>query len=70
MARRLISFGELDEIEGLVEHHRKLQERLEVAFLGERGDARAQAVGLEPRLLGQLAVHGVTRVAEQASAIT
>jgi hypothetical protein len=31
MARRLISFRELDEIEGLVEHHRKLQERLEAA---------------------------------------
>lgn len=29
MAKRLISFKELDEIEGLVEHHRKLQERLE-----------------------------------------
>ncbi len=29
MARRLISLRELDEIEGLVEHHRKLQERLE-----------------------------------------
>jgi len=30
MAKRLISFRELDEIEGLVEHHRKLQERLEM----------------------------------------
>ncbi len=29
MAKRLISFRELDEVEGLVEHHRKLQERLE-----------------------------------------
>lgn len=29
MARRLISLRELDEIEGLVEHHRQLQERLE-----------------------------------------
>lgn len=29
MAKRLISFRELDEIEGLVEHHRQLQERLE-----------------------------------------
>jgi cell division septum initiation protein DivIVA len=29
MAKRLISFRELDDIEGLVEHHRKLQERLE-----------------------------------------
>lgn len=29
MAKRLTSFGELDEIEGLVEHHRKLQERIE-----------------------------------------
>lgn len=29
MAKRLISFRELDEIEGLVEHHRKLQERIE-----------------------------------------
>lgn len=29
MAKRLISLSELDEIEGLVEHHRKLQERLE-----------------------------------------
>ncbi len=29
MAKRLISLRELDEIEGLVEHHRKLQERLE-----------------------------------------
>lgn len=31
MARRLISFRELDEIEGLVEYHRTLQERLEAA---------------------------------------
>lgn len=30
MAKRLISFTELDEIEGLIEHHRKLQERIEV----------------------------------------
>lgn len=30
MARRLISLAELDEIEGLVERHRKLQERIEV----------------------------------------
>lgn len=29
MAKRLISLRELDEIEGLVERHRKLQERLE-----------------------------------------
>ena len=29
MAKRLISFGELDDIEGLIEHHRKLQERIE-----------------------------------------
>ena len=29
MARRLISLSELDESEGLVEHHRKLQTRLE-----------------------------------------
>ncbi len=29
MAKRLISFSELDEIEVLVEHHRKLQERIE-----------------------------------------
>lgn len=29
MAKRLISFGELDEIEGLIEHHCKLQERIE-----------------------------------------
>lgn len=29
MAKRLISFRELDEIEGLIEHHRKLQERIE-----------------------------------------
>ena len=31
MARRLISLRELDEIEGLVEHHRKVQERIEAA---------------------------------------
>ena len=29
MAKRLISFNELDDIEGLVEHHRKVQERIE-----------------------------------------
>jgi len=29
MAKRLISLRELDEIEGLVEHHRQLQARLE-----------------------------------------
>lgn len=29
MAKRLISLSELDEIEGLIEHHRKLQERIE-----------------------------------------
>jgi hypothetical protein len=29
MAKRLISFYELDDIEGLVEHHRKVQERIE-----------------------------------------
>jgi len=29
MAKRLISLSELDEIEGLVEHHRQLQARLE-----------------------------------------
>ena len=29
MAKRLISMRELDEIEGLVEHHRQLQERIE-----------------------------------------
>lgn len=29
MPKRLISSSELDNIEGLVEHHRKLQERLE-----------------------------------------
>jgi len=29
MAKRLISSNELDEIEGLVEHHRKVQERIE-----------------------------------------
>ena len=29
MAKRLISFGELDKLEGLVEHCRQLQERLE-----------------------------------------
>ena len=29
MAKRLISLAELDEIEGLVERHRKLQERIE-----------------------------------------
>ncbi len=29
MAKRLISFEELDEIEGLVEYHRKVQERIE-----------------------------------------
>jgi cell division septum initiation protein DivIVA len=29
MAKRLISLFELDEIEGLVEHHRQLQERIE-----------------------------------------
>ena len=29
MAERLVSLAELDEIEGLVEHHRKLQSRLE-----------------------------------------
>ncbi len=31
MAKRLISLRELDDIEGLVEHHRKVQERLEAA---------------------------------------
>ena len=31
MAKRLISLRELDDIEGLVEHHRKLQERIESA---------------------------------------
>ncbi len=31
MAKRLISLSELDEIEGLVEHHRKVQERIEAA---------------------------------------
>ncbi len=30
MAKRLISLPELDDIEGLIEHHRKLQERIEV----------------------------------------
>lgn len=30
MSRRLISLGELDRIEGLVEYHRQLQERLEI----------------------------------------
>ncbi len=30
MAKRLLSFSELDRLEGLVEHHRQLQERLEV----------------------------------------
>jgi len=29
MAKRLIRLHELDEIEGLVEHHRKVQERIE-----------------------------------------
>lgn len=29
MAKRLISLSELDEIEGFVERHRKLQERIE-----------------------------------------
>ncbi len=29
MAKRLISLRELDEIEGMVEHHRKVQERIE-----------------------------------------
>jgi uncharacterized protein YigA (DUF484 family) len=29
MAKRLVSLSELDDIEGLVEHHRKVQERLE-----------------------------------------
>jgi cell division septum initiation protein DivIVA len=29
VAKRLISLRELDDIEGLVEHHRKLQERIE-----------------------------------------
>lgn len=29
MAKRLIRLQELDEIEGLVEHHRKVQERIE-----------------------------------------
>jgi cell division septum initiation protein DivIVA len=29
MARRLISLRELDDIEGLIEHHLKLQERIE-----------------------------------------
>lgn len=28
MAKRLISFNELDDIEGLVEHYRKVQERI------------------------------------------
>jgi hypothetical protein len=31
MAKRLISFSELDQIEGLVEHHRQLQARIEAA---------------------------------------
>lgn len=30
MAKRLISFDELDKLEGLVEHYRQLQERLEI----------------------------------------
>ena len=30
MSKRLISFAELDVLEGLVEHHRQLQERLEI----------------------------------------
>ena len=30
MAKRLISFNELGKLEGLVGHHRKLQERLEI----------------------------------------
>ena len=29
MAKRLISFRELDDVEGLIEHHLKLQERIE-----------------------------------------
>ena len=29
-AKRLISFDELDKLEGLVEHYRQLQERLEI----------------------------------------
>lgn len=29
MAKRLISLHELDDIEGLVEHHRTVQERIE-----------------------------------------
>jgi hypothetical protein len=29
MAKRLINLRELDDIEGLVEHHRKVQERFE-----------------------------------------
>ena len=29
MAKRLVSLRELDEIEGLVERHRKMQERIE-----------------------------------------
>lgn len=29
MAKRLIRLQELDDIEGLVEHHRKVQERIE-----------------------------------------
>ena len=30
MVKRLISFDELDKLEGLVEHYRQLQERLEI----------------------------------------
>lgn len=41
MAKRLISLSELDEIEGLVERHRKLEERLEA----NEADAGRDATG-------------------------
>lgn len=70
MARRLISLAELDEIEGLVERHRKLQERIEhleidaaqfdttpqgVLELGRKADElRRELAGLLERMLARV----------------
>ncbi len=70
MAERLVSLAELDEIEGLVEHHRKLQSRLEhleadaaqfdtaaqgVPELGQKADAlRRELATLLEQLLARV----------------
>jgi hypothetical protein len=47
MAKRLISLRELDDIEGLVEHHRKVQERIEAdaAWFGMLAQDNLKVVG-------------------------